>query len=44
LAFVPCTVTLSPGSRLDKEDLAFRLTVVFDVTVTATKLPLESVT
>jgi hypothetical protein len=44
LAFVPCTVTVSPGRSAEREDFAFRFTVVLEPTVTATSWPLESVT
>jgi hypothetical protein len=44
LAFVPCTVTVSPGRSAEREDFAFLFTVVFEPTVTATSWPLESVT
>ena len=43
-AFVPCTVTVSPGRSDEREDFAFRSTVVLDPTVTATSWPLDSVT
>ena len=41
---VPCTVTVSPGLRAERDDLAFRSTVVVDPTSTATRLPVEVVT
>ena len=44
LALVPCTVTVSPGRSAEREDLAFRFTVVLEPTVTATSWPLASVT
>ena len=41
---VPWTVTVSPGFSALRDDFALRVTVADELSVTLTRLPLESVT